>query len=815
MNRLRSVVNNTLISLIGQGVNWGSTLLLTIAYGRFLGDAKFGELYFATSFILLIASPLEFSFNQQITRDVALEPGKAPGYFSNTLILKLLLWLILFALALLSISLLGYSTEERLLVAISGVTLLATAISSIVQSLHYSFESVLHPVIANILENGLAAVVGFILLKNGAGVEVIACVLLGGAIVGMIWQTIWLFRLIGMRFTIDVSLIYKLVRTAIPFLIYGMLLVIYGRIDTFLLSLLTNTEVVGWYGASYRLFDTLLFLPALIINPIMYPIFSKLSATSEEALKLAIEKCANFLLFLSIPMTIGLIVIAPNIIGFLYQNPEFVHSIPALQALAPGIIFLYLNTLLTSVMISTKQEKKILIMAAIALVFNLGLNLLLIPHYQQVAAALLTTLTEVLLFGLALVFIPSRLLPWRSLGVASKALLASLAMTLVLLLLLRVHANLLELLPIAIVVYFSVALLIRTVPSRDLRSLYDVIRRRSQPDPVAGEVTMDLPSVQPPSGIAATPTTPLPAFRNEQGWHHAFGASEELTDNLLLTTMRLPVFRMPLGHLLPATPMAARTAAAPREHAPACERGETDQELLLEGYRYQLAGIYHLAVQRYDAVIARAPQLLDEVINNVRALVKLEPDYAAGHRVLGAAYSRQGNTLGAMEAYGRARTLARQEYTCIAQAYQEAARTAAAPREHAPACERGETDQELLLEGYRYQLAGIYHLTVQRYDAVIARAPQLLDEVINNVRALVKLEPDYAAGHRVLGAAYSRQGNTLGAMEAYGRARTLARQEYTCIAQAYQEAARTAQEEFARRAAAADRELVYETYTRD
>ena len=45
MNRLRRVVNNTLISLLGQAITWSSTLLLTVAYGRFLGDVKFGELY--------------------------------------------------------------------------------------------------------------------------------------------------------------------------------------------------------------------------------------------------------------------------------------------------------------------------------------------------------------------------------------------------------------------------------------------------------------------------------------------------------------------------------------------------------------------------------------------------------------------------------------------------------------------------------------------------------------------------------------------------------------------------------------------------
>src|SRR5947209_20138434 len=124
MHRLRKVVGNTVISLLGQGVTWTSTLLLTIAYGRFLGDVKFGELYFSMTFVLLFGVPLEFGFNQQLTRDVAREPSKALRYLSNTLLIKGVFWLFLYGLILLTCWLLGYNREILMLVAISGFTLL-------------------------------------------------------------------------------------------------------------------------------------------------------------------------------------------------------------------------------------------------------------------------------------------------------------------------------------------------------------------------------------------------------------------------------------------------------------------------------------------------------------------------------------------------------------------------------------------------------------------------------------------------------------------------------------------------------------------
>src|SRR4051812_40452102 len=85
---LASIVNNTLISLAGQVVTWLSTLTLMISYGRFLGDAKFGELFLALTFVMLMGTPIDSGYDNQITRGVAEEPDKVVSYLSNILVIK-------------------------------------------------------------------------------------------------------------------------------------------------------------------------------------------------------------------------------------------------------------------------------------------------------------------------------------------------------------------------------------------------------------------------------------------------------------------------------------------------------------------------------------------------------------------------------------------------------------------------------------------------------------------------------------------------------------------------------------------------------
>jgi peptidoglycan biosynthesis protein MviN/MurJ (putative lipid II flippase) len=117
-------------------------------------------------------------------------------------------------------------------------------------------------------------------------------------------------------------------------------------------------------------------------------------------------------------------------------------------------------------------------MAAIALIFNLGLNLFLIPRYQHVGAAFVTSLTELLLLCLSCIFLPRRLLPIGSLGVGAKALVASLVMALVVWQLLAL--NIFALLPIAMLIYLAAATLLGTIPREDMKSLFTAVRQKAQ-----------------------------------------------------------------------------------------------------------------------------------------------------------------------------------------------------------------------------------------------------------------------------------------------------------------------------------------------
>ena len=234
-----------------------------------------------------------------------------------------------------------------------------------------------------------------------------------------------------------------------------------------LLSKLTDSTAVGWYGAAYRLFDTLVFLPGIVSTVIMLPLLARLAAASHPDLRLALAKGLEVMVMLGVPICTGLFVLAEPIIRFIYGKPEFLPAVPALQLLAIGLFFLYVNSVLGVALVSLNQERKMTLVAALAMVFNLGLNWLLIPHFQHVAAAAVTAATEIMIFSYLWFCMPRGLLARTTLIVLGKATVAALVMAMVLEALAGLSVVLLV--PIGVVAYCVSGAVLRLVSPEDVR----------------------------------------------------------------------------------------------------------------------------------------------------------------------------------------------------------------------------------------------------------------------------------------------------------------------------------------------------------
>ncbi|HET8841708.1 MAG TPA: tetratricopeptide repeat protein [Ktedonobacteraceae bacterium] len=187
-------------------------------------------------------------------------------------------------------------------------------------------------------------------------------------------------------------------------------------------------------------------------------------------------------------------------------------------------------------------------------------------------------------------------------------------------------------------------------------------------EPVSPFAALSAPPAQQAMPELPLPATPLPqpsAFEpminnSSMVETHLTPAyrSDALLDNDLETTMKRPAIKlqpMKTGELGDAHSSNGKGYG---------ERNTDDANLssherLVRGYQYQLSGAYDESMQEYRLIIRNAPELLDDVISNMRALLKLNPRFSVGYRVLGDAYMRKGEYLQAMESYNKALTMAK------------------------------------------------------------------------------------------------------------------------------------------------------------
>jgi O-antigen/teichoic acid export membrane protein len=478
MSMLRRALGNTAIMLVAQLITWSATLVTTAVLAARLGADAFGTLFLAMSFGLLFSVLVEFGLNQQLVRAIARDRDLAGPYLVNAIAIKLALALVAYWAILALIYLFGYSAEAGRVIAIYALILVFNGISTTFTAVYQGTQHVVHAAVGSIIEKVLVCVLAVVLLWLGFGVVAMAVVFVTGSAAGALWQGLYLRRMVRIELCLDRAVMGTLVRNAIPFFAFWVLGSLYYRLDTILLSKLTSAAVLGWYGAAYRLFDTLVFLPSIVASAILFPILAQLSTQSRLSLRRAMTKGLDIILIVGIPISVGLFTLAEPIIQFIYRKPEFLNAVPALQWLAVGLVLLYVNSILGVTLVSLNEERKLTVVAALALVLNLSLNLALIPRFQHVGAAATTAATEGLILVYLLAVMPRDLLARSTLVVLAKAGVASTAMALVLVALRGQSLGLLV--PLGAAVYALVGAVLRLVPPEDFRLVGTALARRSR-----------------------------------------------------------------------------------------------------------------------------------------------------------------------------------------------------------------------------------------------------------------------------------------------------------------------------------------------
>jgi len=480
-----SVTRGAVALLSTQPLTWGASLLTTVVVPRLLGADALGEVTIAMTIGTLAATAASLGISEYLVRRVAQNPRQVQRDAGIALMVQTVVAI----LTALGIVLVGprftSSLVDTRLLDLALITLIFTPAQTVLLSSFRGRE--LHTQYAwfNAASVVAVAVLGVLVLVVGGSVVGYAAA--GGAAIALTTLAGW--KLAGLRPTLPplggplIRDSVEFIRGGFPFWTWNLTLSITGGIDRVILGIFVPASEVGWYAAAFRIIGIPLFIPTLIVTP-LYPALSR-SLTEPDAIRRTITQTLRVVLLLMVPMTAGIIVVAPAIPGLFGWPDDFANAVPLMTVLSLQLPLMAVDMVLGAVLLALGRQGLWVSTGVLSAALKIGLNFLAIPIFETtfgngaVGASVITISTELVMFAGAIILIPKHFLDVR---VAWDALRISIAGGAIVL----VGTQLLPIaLPLAIiggaVAYVIVVVAVRAFTPEDLQLILSrlPLRKRS------------------------------------------------------------------------------------------------------------------------------------------------------------------------------------------------------------------------------------------------------------------------------------------------------------------------------------------------
>jgi O-antigen/teichoic acid export membrane protein len=472
---MTSVTGNTTVMMGSQLVTWISTFVLMLFLPRYLGSEDYGRLFLAISLSAVFQVLIDFGGNFYITKKVARERENTGLIFINAVALRIVLWLVSVVLIMAFAYVAGYHRDVVIILAIAALSLVWVGVTNIMKGCFQGHEIMKYSAHGTIADKVFVSIVGIVALLLGANAILFAIILALGSVLNFTVSLSRLKRITPVIPRVDTSYVKHMARESFTYFMWSLFGVIYYRVDAIMLSLMTAEEVLGWYGAAYRFFETLMFIP-MIFTTALFPIFSRLWSRDDQTLSRTTQKSIELVMLAAFPIMIGGVAFSEQIISLFFGLAEYTPTVVVLQIFCIGLIVIYANFVLISLVVASDKQKKWLKVAFGAMLLNPILNWFLIPLTQQqfgnggIGAAIATVVTEVFLLFMAIAILPKGILD-RSRGlVILKGAAAGGVMILVLAVGSRLGLYWLITAGLSGLAYGGVLLMLRTFSVKELRA---------------------------------------------------------------------------------------------------------------------------------------------------------------------------------------------------------------------------------------------------------------------------------------------------------------------------------------------------------
>ncbi len=374
---------------------------------RLLDPASFGIYGTIGGLIATAATIPEFGIGLLVLRDVPQRPERARKYLSTALILQPVL-AVLGMIGLVGVGLFfDYDTPTRLLLALASISLITDALGNIYYSQLIAAERMVATSIIAILH--ILMLIGFVFaaLATGGGLAglYIATILAGI----MRWIMHWFAaRQSGLRaeWPFDRDIARHFMIGGWPIMAGNFMKTAYQHVDKAIVLARVGEKEAGYLTAAFVVVFGVTELLSTTILVALFPMMSRMAHDAPERLRGLVDKLVLMTLGVSLPIVLGISIFAPLLASLLF--PGYVQTATVLSVLIWHTLPVMAGNLYSQLLVIEHQQLIVLLIRAISLAINIGLNLWLLPQIGVQGAAVAALFSE--LFALICLYIMRRVL---------------------------------------------------------------------------------------------------------------------------------------------------------------------------------------------------------------------------------------------------------------------------------------------------------------------------------------------------------------------------------------------------------------------
>ncbi len=393
---IKHVIKNSVYLLFAECLAKLLMFILTIFFARALGVGQFGSYSFIFAYAWVFSTFIDFGTPLAYTKNIAQNKQLKKEYLENIVSLKFFLGICV----LIAMVIFGFILKKSVIaIILAGLFVFIDMLNESLKVIFRAYEQLKFEAIGKIVEKVFFFVLGISTILwaifGTISVTKIFLFYVLSSVAGLVVTLYFLRRFGTIKLFINTGIWRVFLRESFPYFLMTVFSLIVSRMDAILLGIMKSEEAVGLYGAANQIVLALGIIPVVLVKAVL-PRFASLHE-QKAVLRNFFNKMFWASLLMGAVISLAVYLGAPRLIPMLYGK-EFAKSIPALQLLVWSFFIISFSTITSFFVIAMNKQTFVMKVLGVAALVNVILNLILIPLYSFMGAAIANIATQVLLF---------------------------------------------------------------------------------------------------------------------------------------------------------------------------------------------------------------------------------------------------------------------------------------------------------------------------------------------------------------------------------------------------------------------------------